>query len=133
MNAHPTEPENRPKERDLMHANQESDGATRVAYILGVPLAHNVVRQWPQMGEIVRTNKLVADVEGNFPELTLEVGRRLRLEHRIALAVGDLLSLMRRGRIFLIAGLLEDAAEVFIQPELEISDLVLEISFGCQF
>jgi hypothetical protein len=59
---------------------QESDGATRVAYILGVPLAENVVRQWPQMGEIVRTSKLVADVEGNFPELTLEVGRRLRLD-----------------------------------------------------
>ena len=59
---------------------QESDGATRVAYILGVPLADHVVRQWPQMGEIVRTSKLVADVEGNFPELTLEVGRRLELE-----------------------------------------------------
>src|SRR5205085_1542991 len=51
----------------------------RVAYILGVPLAENVVRQWPQMGEIVRTSKLVAEVEGNFPELTLEVGRRLQL------------------------------------------------------
>ena len=63
-----------------MHTNQESDGATRVAYILGVPLAENVVRQWPQMGEIVRTSKLVADVEGNFPELTLEVGRRLQLD-----------------------------------------------------
>lgn len=58
----------------------ESDGATRVAYILGVPLAEEVVRQWPQMGEIVRSSKLVADVEGNFPELTLEVGRRLKLE-----------------------------------------------------
>ena len=64
-----------------MSENQEgSDGATRVAYILGVPLADNVVRQWPQMGEIVRTSKLVADVEGNFPELTLEVGRRLQLD-----------------------------------------------------
>ena len=58
----------------------ESDGATRVAYILGVPLAEDVVRQWPQMGEIVRSSKLVADVEGNFPELTLEVGRRLKLD-----------------------------------------------------
>ena len=63
-----------------MNTNQESDGATRVAYILGVPLAENVVRQWPQMGEIVRSSKLVADVEGNFPELTLEVGRRLQLD-----------------------------------------------------
>src|SRR5882757_5541029 len=59
---------------------QESDGSTRVAYILGVPLAENVVRQWPQMDEIVRTRQLIADVEGNFPELTLEVGRRLELD-----------------------------------------------------
>ena len=58
---------------------QESDGETRLAYILGVPLAENVVRQWPQMGEIVRTSRLIAEVEGNFPGLTLEVGRRLRL------------------------------------------------------
>ncbi len=62
---------------------EQSDGATRVAYILGVPLAENVVRQWPQMEEAVRTRKLVADVEGNFPELTLEVGRRLQLEDAI--------------------------------------------------
>jgi hypothetical protein len=59
---------------------QESTGATRLAYILGVPLAENVVRQWPQMGEIVRTRQLIADIEGNFPELTLEVGRRLELD-----------------------------------------------------
>ena len=60
-------------------SQQDSDGATRVAYILGVPLDDGVVRQWPQMGEIVRTSRLIADVEGNFPELTLEVGRRLHL------------------------------------------------------
>jgi hypothetical protein len=59
---------------------QESNGATRVAYILGVPLAPHVVRQWPQMEEIVRTRRLVAEVGGNFPELTLEVGRRHRLD-----------------------------------------------------
>jgi len=65
----------------LMTMDQrQSDGATRVAYILGVPLAENVVRQWPQMGEVVRSSKLVAEVEGNFPELTLEVGRRLQLD-----------------------------------------------------
>ena len=58
---------------------EESDGATRVAYILGVPLAEHAVRQWPQMGEIVRSRALIAGVEGNFPELTLEVGRRLQL------------------------------------------------------
>jgi hypothetical protein len=57
----------------------QSNAETRLAYILGVPLAEDVVRQWPQMGEIVRTDRLIAEVEGNFPELTLEVGRRLRL------------------------------------------------------
>lgn len=58
---------------------EESNGATRLAYILGVPLAENVVRQWPQMNEIVRTSELIGTVEGNFPELTLEVGRRIQL------------------------------------------------------
>ncbi len=52
------------------------NGGTRLAYILGVPLADDVVRQWPQMGEIVRGRKLIAEVEGNFPELTLAVGKR---------------------------------------------------------
>ena len=60
-----------------MNANQEANGETRLAYILGVPLAANVVRQWPQMGEIVRTRTLIGSIEGNFAELTLEVGRRL--------------------------------------------------------
>jgi hypothetical protein len=60
---------------------QDANGATRLEYILGTPLAENVVRQWPQMREIVRTRRLVADVEGNFPELTLEVGRRLHLDN----------------------------------------------------
>ncbi len=64
----------------LLNVNQEeSNGETRLACILGVPLAEKVVRQWPQMGEIVRTSKLICSVEGNFAELTLEVGRRLRL------------------------------------------------------
>jgi hypothetical protein len=40
-----------------------SNGATRVAYLLGVPLVEDVVRQWPQMGEIVRTRRLIADVD----------------------------------------------------------------------
>ena len=63
-----------------MNATQpESNAESRLAYILGVPLAEDVVRQWPQMGEIVRTNSRIAEVEGNFPELTLEIGRRLHL------------------------------------------------------
>jgi hypothetical protein len=57
----------------------ESNGNTRLAYILGVPLAEDAQRQWPQMGEVVRGRDLIASVEGNFPELTLEVGRRLNL------------------------------------------------------
>ncbi|MDJ0353929.1 hypothetical protein [Pseudarthrobacter sp. PH31-O2] len=64
-----------------MNADQAaSNGETRLAYILGVPLAENAVRQWPQMGEVVRTKKLIGSVEGNFAELTLEVGRRLHLK-----------------------------------------------------
>ncbi|MEV7602629.1 hypothetical protein AB0O91_35170 [Kitasatospora sp. NPDC089797] len=58
----------------------ESNGSTRLAYILGVPLADDVVRQWPQMGEAVRTSRLVGEVEGGFPGLTLAVGRRLHLD-----------------------------------------------------
>lgn len=58
----------------------DSDGSTRLAYILGVPLAQDAHRQWPQMGEVVRGRELIASVEGNFPELTLEVGRRLHLD-----------------------------------------------------
>jgi hypothetical protein len=56
-----------------------SNGQTRLAYILGVPLAPDCQRQWPQMEEVVRGRDLIARVEGNFAELTLEVGRRLRL------------------------------------------------------
>jgi hypothetical protein len=55
-----------------------SDGSTRLAYILGVPLADRVVREWPQMGEVVRGRELIAAVEGNFEELTLAVGERRR-------------------------------------------------------
>jgi len=63
----------------MAERDRDANGATRLAYILGVPLAESVVRQWPQMGEAVHTRQLVAEVEGNFPELRLEVGRRLRL------------------------------------------------------
>ena len=62
----------------MTDGDQGSIGGTRVAYILGVPLADDVVRQWPQMCEVVRSRQLVEQVEGNFPELRLEVGRRLR-------------------------------------------------------
>ena len=67
----------------MTESTTESNGATRVAYILGVPLADHVERQWPQMGEVVRGARLVAEIEGNFPELTLKVGRRLHLDDLI--------------------------------------------------
>jgi hypothetical protein len=65
----------------MKKSQQDPSGATRLAYIVGVPLAENVVRQWPQMREIVRTSRLIAEIEGNFPELRLEVGRRLHLDN----------------------------------------------------
>jgi hypothetical protein len=64
-------------------SSSPSNGQTRLAYILGVPLAPDCQRQWPQMGEVVNGRDLIAQVEGNFPELTLEVGRRLRLDDNI--------------------------------------------------
>ena len=36
---------------------QESNGATRVAYLLGVPLAGNVVRQWTPDGKVIEILK----------------------------------------------------------------------------
>jgi hypothetical protein len=55
-----------------------SEGSTRLAYILGVPLADNVVREWPQMGEIVRGRDQIGAVEGHFEEFRLGVGERRR-------------------------------------------------------
>ena len=66
-----------------MTTSATSDGRTRLAYILGVPLASDCQRQWPQMGEVVRGADLIGQVESNFPELTLEVGRRLQLNDMI--------------------------------------------------
>jgi hypothetical protein len=75
-----------PHKEGLMAMNDPTaapDGRTRLAYILGVPLAPDVERQWPQMGEVVRGSKIIGEIEGNFPELTLEVGRRLHLDNDI--------------------------------------------------
>ncbi len=63
-----------------MAESEASNGRTRVEYLLGVPLDANVVRQWPQMREAVHGSQLIGEVEGNFEELTLEVGRRLELD-----------------------------------------------------
>ncbi len=63
-----------------METSEASNGRTRVEYLLGVPLDANVVRQWPQMQEAVHGSQLIGEVEGNFEELTLAVGRRLELD-----------------------------------------------------
>ena len=62
-----------------MSTTSQSNGETRLAYLLGVALADHVVRQWPQMSEAVRGRELIGQVEGNFEELTLAVGARHRL------------------------------------------------------
>ena len=62
----------------MPHDTAPSSGETRLSYILGVPLADDVVREWPQMGEIVRGRELIGVVEGAFEDLTLAVGRRRR-------------------------------------------------------
>jgi hypothetical protein len=64
-------------------SNAQSNGETRLAYILGVPLDDDVVREWPQMGEIVRGRELIGRVEGNFEELTLAVGARYRVANHL--------------------------------------------------
>jgi hypothetical protein len=50
-----------------------SDGQTRLAYILGVPLAPHCQRQWPQMAEVVSGSELIT-VEGNVSVAELHNG-----------------------------------------------------------
>jgi hypothetical protein len=54
----------------------ESVASTRLERILGVPLAEDVVRQWPQSGELIRGRARIAEVESHFVGLRLAVGRR---------------------------------------------------------
>jgi hypothetical protein len=63
--------------------SSSSKGDTRLAFILGVPLAVDCQRQWPQMGEVVRGRDLIGRVESTFPDLKLGVGRRLRLDNDV--------------------------------------------------
>ena len=62
---------------------EETTYQTRLEYILGVPLAEDAVRQWPQSGELIRGRTRIAEVESHFEELRLGVGKRL--------ACGDIL------------------------------------------
>src|SRR5262245_46266196 len=55
---------------------KETTYRTRLEHILGVPLAEDVVRQWPQSGELIRGRTRIAEVESHFEGLRLGVGRR---------------------------------------------------------
>jgi hypothetical protein len=52
---------------------------TRLERILGVPLAEDAQRQWPQSGEMIDGRARIAEVESHFEGLRLGVGRRHRL------------------------------------------------------
>lgn len=48
----------------------------RLERVLGVPLADDAVRQWPQSGELIRGRARIGEVESHFTGLRLGVGRR---------------------------------------------------------
>jgi hypothetical protein len=52
---------------------------TRLERILGVPLAEDAKRQWPQSGEVLNGRERISEVESHFEGLRLGVGRRHRL------------------------------------------------------
>src|ERR687897_713393 len=52
---------------------------TRLERILGVPLAEDAKRQWPQSGEVIDGRARIGEVESHFEGLRLGVGRRHRL------------------------------------------------------
>lgn len=49
---------------------------TRLERILGVRLAEDAVRQWPQSGEVIDGRARIGEVESHFVGLRLGVGRR---------------------------------------------------------
>src|SRR3954469_6266806 len=55
-----------------MHAQHD----TRLERILGVPVADDAVRQWPQSGEAIEGRARIAEVESHFTGLRLGIGRR---------------------------------------------------------
>ena len=52
---------------------------TRLERVLGIPLAEDALRQWPQSGELIRGSARIAEVESHFAGLKLGVGRRRTL------------------------------------------------------
>lgn len=57
----------------------EATHQTRLERILGVPLAEDAVRQWPQSGERIDGRARISEVESRFVGLRLGVGRRRSL------------------------------------------------------
>jgi hypothetical protein len=57
-----------------MHSVAAHD--TRLERILGVPLADDAVRQWPQSGEAIKGRARIGEVESHFEGIRLGVGRR---------------------------------------------------------
>jgi len=55
---------------------QETAHQTRLERILGVRLAEDAVRQWPQSGERIDGRARIGEVEAHFVGLRLAVGRR---------------------------------------------------------
>ncbi len=56
---------------------REAARETRLERILGVELAEDAVRQWPQSGELLRGKARISEVESHFVGLRLGVGTRL--------------------------------------------------------
>jgi hypothetical protein len=59
-----------------MSATKQAD--TRLERVLGVPLAEDARRQWPQSGEVIESRARIGEVESHFEGLRLAVGRRHR-------------------------------------------------------
>jgi hypothetical protein len=53
---------------------------TRLERILGVPLAEDAERQWPQSGEVIKGRERIDEVESHFEGLRLGVGARHELD-----------------------------------------------------
>ena len=56
---------------------------TRVERLMGLPLAEDAVRRWPQSGEILRGSARIAEVESHFQGLKLGLARRHRYDDLI--------------------------------------------------
>ena len=56
---------------------------TRLERVLGVSVAPDAVRQWPQSGEKIVGRRRIEDVESQFVGLRLGVGRRIVTEDAV--------------------------------------------------